>query len=47
MAGWFALFQHSKLLGLFTLNALDILSIALMGVMFLALYAALKHADPP
>lgn len=47
MEGWFALFQRSKLLGLFTLNALDILSIALMGIMFLALYAALKQANPP
>ncbi len=42
---WFALFQHSKLLGLFYLNALDIFSIALLGVMFLALYAALQRAN--
>lgn len=40
--GWFLLFQKSKLLGLFYLNALDILSITLLGVMFLALYAALR-----
>jgi hypothetical protein len=42
---WFALFQQSKLLGLFYLNALDIFSIALLGLMFLALYAALQHAN--
>lgn len=43
---WFALFQRSKLLGLFYLNALDIFSITLLGVMFLALFAALKPASP-
>ena len=32
-------------LGLFYLNALDIFSIALLGFMFLALYAALQHAN--
>lgn len=42
---WFALFQYSKLLGLFYLNALDIFSIALLGVMFLALYVALQRAN--
>jgi hypothetical protein len=44
--GWFTLFQHSKLLGLWYLNALDILSIALLGTLFLALYKALKDASP-
>jgi hypothetical protein len=44
--GWFALFQRSKLLGLWYLNALDIVSIALLGIMFLALYVALKHVRP-
>jgi hypothetical protein len=39
--GWFELFERSKLLGLFYLNSLDILSIALLGIMFLALGAAL------
>lgn len=39
---WFALFQRSKLLGLFYLNALDIISVALLGVMFLALYVVLR-----
>lgn len=41
-SGWFELFQRSKLLGLFYLNALDILSIALLGLMFLALFRALR-----
>jgi hypothetical protein len=41
--GWFSLFQHSKLLGLFYLNVLDIFSIALLGTMFLALYIALRR----
>jgi hypothetical protein len=43
---WFLLFQRSKLLGLFYLNFLDIISIMLLGVMFLALYAALRDIDP-
>jgi hypothetical protein len=42
---WFLLFRQSKLLGLFYLNALDILSITLLGVMFLALYAALRKTN--
>jgi hypothetical protein len=43
--GWFSLFQRSKLLGLWYLNALDIISIAFMGVMFLALYTALRRGN--
>ena len=43
--GWFSLFQRNKLLGLFYLNALDIFSIALLGVMFLALYVALRKIN--
>ena len=42
---WFLLFQRSKLLGLFYLNAPDIFSIALLGVMFLALYIALRRVN--
>ena len=38
---WFSLFLRHKFLGLLYLNALDILSITLLGVMFLALVAAL------
>jgi hypothetical protein len=44
-AEWFALFQRSKLLGLFYLNSLDIFSITLLGVMFLALFMALRKTD--
>jgi hypothetical protein len=42
---WFALFQRSKPLGLFYLNSLDILSFALLGIMFLALYVALRRIN--
>ncbi len=44
--GWFALLQRSKLLGLWYLNALDIISWALLGIMFLALYVALRQTRP-
>ena len=44
--GWFDLFQRSEFLGLWYLNALDILSWALLGVMFLALYMALRRVRP-
>ncbi|MBN1580497.1 MAG: DUF4386 family protein [Anaerolineae bacterium] len=44
--GWFVLFQHSKLLGLFFLNVLDVFSIALLGTMFLALYIVLRQFNP-
>jgi len=44
--GWFALFQRNKLLGLFVLNALDTFSIAIVGLMFLALYIALRQINP-
>lgn len=43
---WFALFQRSKFLGLIFLNALDIFSIAILGLMFLALFIALKSVNP-
>jgi hypothetical protein len=43
---WFALLQRNKLLGLWYLNALDIVSFALLGIMFLALYVALRHVRP-
>jgi len=43
---WFQLFQRSKLLGLFYLNSLDIISITLLGMMFLALYVALRDVNP-
>jgi hypothetical protein len=43
---WFSLLHSSKLIGLVYLNAPDILSIALLGVMFLALYVALRDIRP-
>ncbi len=43
---WFALFQRSLLLGLIFLNALDVFSIAFLGLMFLALYVALRKSNP-
>jgi hypothetical protein len=42
---WFSLFQRNKVLGLLYLNALDIFSIAILGVMFLALYVALRRVN--
>jgi hypothetical protein len=45
VADWFSLFQRSRLLALLYLNALDVFSIALLGIMFLALYMALKHLN--
>jgi hypothetical protein len=44
--GWFALAQRNKLLALWYLNALDIVSFALLGIMFLALYVALRRVHP-
>jgi hypothetical protein len=43
---WFALAQRSRLLALWYLNALDIISVVLLGVMFLALYVALRRVCP-
>jgi hypothetical protein len=43
---WFSLLHSNKLLGLVYLNAPDICSIALLGVMFLALYVALRDLRP-
>lgn len=43
MDDWFLLFQGNKILGLIYLNALDPFSIALLGMMFLALYVALRR----
>jgi hypothetical protein len=43
---WFALFQRNPFLGLIFLNALDVFSIAILGLMFLALYIALQRVNP-
>jgi hypothetical protein len=39
---WFLLIQRSKILGLLYLNVLDIFSISMLGIMFLALYIVLR-----
>jgi len=43
---WYALAQRSKLLTLCYLNSPDMISFSLLGVMFLALYVALRHVHP-
>ena len=42
---WFALLQSNRLLGLAYLNIFDIVNYALVGLMFLALYAVLKRTN--
>jgi hypothetical protein len=42
---WFALLQSNRLLGLTYLNVFDIVNYALLALMFLALYAALRRAS--
>jgi hypothetical protein len=42
---WFTLLQNNRLLGLTYLNIFDIVNYALLGLMFLALFAALKRAN--
>jgi hypothetical protein len=46
MADWFALLQRDKILGLLYLNALDTFSIALLGLMFVAVCVALRRVNP-
>jgi hypothetical protein len=43
---WFTLFHRNPILGLIFLNALDIFSIAILGLLFLALYLALRQVNP-
>ncbi len=45
IADWFTLLQNNRLLGLSFLNVFDIVNYALVGVMFLALYVALRHTN--
>ena len=40
---WFSLFADRRLLGLLALNVFDVISIALLGVMFVALYIVLRQ----
>jgi hypothetical protein len=44
---WFLLFQQNRILGFLYINALDTLSIAILGVMFLALYVVLRKVNEP
>jgi hypothetical protein len=43
--GWFTLLQSNRLLGLTFLNVFDIVNYALVGLIFLGLYAALRRAN--
>lgn len=45
VAEWFTLLQSNSALGLSLLNIFDIVNYALVGIMFLALYAALKRIN--
>lgn len=42
---WFTLLQNNRLLGLSYLNLFDLVDYALVGLMFLALYIALRRAN--
>ena len=42
---WFRLFQENRLVGLTFLNFFDIVEYALLGLVFLALYGALKNSN--
>jgi hypothetical protein len=45
VSSWFALLQRNRLLGLAYLNIFDLVNYALVGLMFLALYAVLRRAN--
>jgi hypothetical protein len=45
VSDWFTLLQGNRLLGLSYLNIFDIVDYALVGLMFLALYVALRRAN--
>jgi hypothetical protein len=45
VSNWFALLQSNRLLGLAFLNIFDLVNYALVGLMFLALYAVLRRAN--
>jgi hypothetical protein len=47
VSGWFALFQRSGILGLLDLDLLMLVSFALMGVIYVALYGALRRVNEP
>jgi hypothetical protein len=43
--GWFTLLQESRLVGLALLDVVDLINYALLGLIFLALYGALRRAS--
>ena len=43
ISDWFALLHSNELVGLALLNAFDLVNYALVGLIFLGLYAALRH----
>ena len=45
VSDWFTLLQSNQLLGLAYLNVFDLVNYALVGLMFLALYAVLRRAS--
>ena len=45
VSDWFGLLQSNRLLGLTYLNIFDIVNYAMVGLMFLALYAVLKRTN--
>ena len=45
VSDWFGLLQNNNLLGLSLLNVFDVVNYALLGIMFLALYVALKKTN--
>lgn len=42
IADWYMMFQRSRILGLFYLNTLDIITVSLLGIMFVAVCARLR-----
>jgi hypothetical protein len=46
LVDWFMLIQNNPLIGLTLLNLFDLINYALVGVIFLALLAALRRASP-
>jgi hypothetical protein len=46
VADWFALLQDQRLLGLTLLNLFDLVNYALVGLIFLALFFALRRVSP-
>jgi hypothetical protein len=43
--GWFTLLQENRLVGLALLDVVDLINYALLGLIFLALYGALRRAN--